>query len=390
MRDYKYRIYPSNKQKVRLLNQFRICKEVYNIILSESKELMITRKFDLGSLIVDVKRTCPSYYYQAYSQVLQNVSDRLHKAFENFFRRVKEKKYGKKIKVGFPRFKSKIKSVTYPQRGFKFISDKKLYVSKIGNIPIVLHRIPKGKIKTMTIKQNKVGQWFACFCCEFGTQTVKHTSTKRIGIDVGIEYFATFSNGEIINNPKFLIKSEKRLKRMHRKLSRKKKGSTNRRKAKFRLAKQYIKVANQRNDFLHKLSSRITKTYSFIAVEDLQIENMVKNHHLAKSISDVSWGSFIQMLSYKAVICGGQLIKVNPRGTSKTCSQCGTVVDMPLSKRTFHCSNCGLVLHRDLNASINIYDRAGLAQISTPVDDCVRPSLLKATIVEAGTICQTS
>ena len=390
MRAYKYRIYPSNKQKVRLLNQFNVCKNIYNTLLSESKELMTTKKFEFNSLIKDIKTTCPSYYYQAHSQVLQNVSDRLHKAFNNFFRRVKEKKSGKKVKVGFPRFKSRIKSITYPQSGFKFLNERRLKVSKIGSIPIVLHRTPRGKVKTMTIKQNKAGHWFAFFSCEAETQPVKHTSNKKIGIDVGIEHFATLSNGETIDNPKLFIKSEKRLKRVQRKLSRKKKGSANRRKARFRLARQHLKVANQRSDFLHKLSSRIAKTYSFIAVEDLNICNMLHNHHLAKSINDVSWGSFIQMLSYKAVTCGGQLVKVNPRGTSKTCSQCGTLVDMCLSKRTFHCPNCGLVLHRDLNASFNIYDRAGLARISTPVDDCVRPSLLKAVVVEAGTICQKS
>ncbi|MBU1204837.1 MAG: transposase [Nanoarchaeota archaeon] len=390
MRAYKYRIYPSNKQKVRLLNQFNVCKNIYNTLLSESKELMTTKKFEFDSLVKDIKITCPSYYYQAYSQVLQNVSDRLHKSFDNFFRRVKEKKSGKKVKVGFPRFKSRIKSITYPQSGFKFLNKRRLKVSKIGSIPIVLHRTPRGKVKTMTIKQNKAGQWFAFFSCEAETQLVKHPSAEKIGIDVGIEHFATLSNGKTVDNPRILIKSEKRLKRVQKILSRKKKGSANRRKARFILARQHLKVANQRFDFLHKLSHRIVRTYSFIAVEDLNICNMVHNHHLAKSINDVSWGNFIQMLSYKAVTCGGQLVKVNPRGTSKTCSQCGTLVDMPLSKRTFHCPNCGLVLHRDLNASFNIYDRAGLARISTPVDDCVRPSLLKATVVEAGTICQKS
>ncbi len=118
------------------------------------------------------------------------------------------------------------------------------------------------------------------------------------------------------------------------------------------------------------------------------IKNMVKNHHLAKHINDASWNSFIQMLSYKAVRSGGQLIKVNPKGTSKTCSNCGKIMDMPLSKRNFKCS-CGFVCHRDLNASINIHDRAGLARISTPVGDTVRPSLLKARVNESGTICDT-
>ncbi|MBU1037399.1 transposase [Patescibacteria group bacterium] len=387
MKAYRYRIYPSNKQKVRLLNQFKICKEIYNMLLNENKEFMTISKFDLISIMVDIKKTCPSYYYQVHSQVLQEVGYRLHYAFESFFRKLKEKKAGKKIKVGFPRFKSKIRSITYPQFGFKFLNERKLKVSKIGSIPIVLHRIPRGKAKTMNIKQNRSGQWFASFCCETETQPVKHPSAEKIGIDVGINNFVTLSNGETVDNPKFLIKSKKRIKLLDRRLNRKKKGSANRKKAKFRLARQHLKITNQRSDFLHKLSYRIAKTYSFIIVENLDINSMVKNHYLAKSISDASWGKFIQMLSYKAVNCGGQLVKVNPRGTSKTCSKCGTYVDMSLSKKIFHCPTCGLVLHRDLNASFNIYDRAGLAQISTPVDDCVRPSLLKAKVVEAGTIC---
>jgi putative transposase len=227
-------------------------------------------------------------------------------------------------------------------------------LSKIGNIPIILHRIPKGKIKTLTIKQNNAGQWFAVFSCEIDVPAVKHQSIEKIGIDVGLENFATLSNGDVVANPGHISKSEKRLKLLQRRLSRKVKGSANRRKARFRLAKQHIKVVNQRSDFLHKLSHRLTKTYSFIAVEDLNIRGMVRNHHLAKYITDASWNTFIRNLEYKAVTSGSELVKINPRNTSKTCSNCGTIIEMPLNKREFHCPSCGLSCHRDLNASINI------------------------------------
>ena len=181
---FKYRIYPSGKQKERLLNQFKICKEVYNTLLGLNKKLLVNKKFDLNSLVKDIKTTCPKYYYQANAQVLQNVSDRLSKAFDNFFNRVKLRKKGIKIKSGYPRFKSRIKSITYPQafnskgrrNGFWFINNRRLYASKIGNVPIVLHRIPRGKIKTLTIKQNKAMQWFACFSCELPDTIVKHPS----------------------------------------------------------------------------------------------------------------------------------------------------------------------------------------------------------------------
>lgn len=379
---FKFRLYPSAAQRKRLFSNFDACKSVYNNLLAFSKD---TYKFGKISLTkFDYNNYLSGRYSGTHSQVVQNVSDRVHKAFANFFRRVKDKSCKKK---GFPRYKRLIKSMTYPQSGFKFVSDKRLYVSKIGNIPIILHRLPKGKIKTLTIKGNRAGQWFACFSCELEYPTVKHTSKETIGLDVGLESFATLSDGSKIENPRFLINSEKRLKRLQRKLSRKKKGSANRRKARFRLAVQHIKVANQRNDFLHKLSRTLTLKYAKIAIEDLNIKSMVHNHFLAKSISDASWSVFIQMLSYKAVICGGQIIKVNPRGTSKTCSQCGTVIDMPLGKREFKCPSCGFVCHRDHNSALEIHGRAGLARTCTPVDDCVRPSSRKATVCEAGTIC---
>jgi putative transposase len=393
LRMYKYRIYPSHKQKARLLNQFKICKEIYNTLLDLNKKLYITRKFDFNSIVKDIKITCPEYYTQAFSQVLQNVSDRLSKAFANFFRRVEEKKEGKKIKVGYPRFKSRVNSIIYPQNGFKFKSDRRLYASKVGNIPIILHRVPKGKIKTWTIKVNKANQWFACFCCEVNFPVVNHSSEEHIGLDVGIESFLTNSNGKKIDNPRFLKNSEKGLKLLNRRLSRKLKGSKNRRKAKFRLAKQHIKVVNQRIDFQHKLSRSIVNKYSVIAIEDLTIRNMVMNHHLAKHISDASWGRFYQMLSYKAITCGGQVLK-NPetKGSSHRCSCCGHYVDdMPLKQRQFNCPKCDLSIHRDHNSAINhLKDTAGLAGISTPVDDCVRPLILKATVAEAGTICKAS
>jgi putative transposase len=232
-----------------------------------------------------------------------------------------------------------------------------------------LHRIPKGKIKTLTIKQNKVGQWFAIFSCEVQDKVVVHASTEKIGIDVGLENFATLSNGEVISNPRHLIQSEHRLKMLQRRLSRKVKGSANRRKARFRLAKQHLKVANQRSDFLHKLSRTITNKFAIINVEKLNITSMLKSHLLAKSIGDASWNTFIRNLEYKAVTSGSELVKVNARNTSKTCSECGTVIKMPLAKRKFSCPKCGFVCHRDLNASINILNgMGGLPKTYTPVE----------------------
>ena len=380
---FKYRIYPSSKQKVRIINNYKVCKQAYNELLAISKD---TYKFGNVSLTKFDYNNILKGKYNIHSQVIQNVSDRVHKAFKNFFRRIKDPKCKRK---GFPRFKSRVNSITFPQSGFKILSDKRIRLSKIGSVPIILHRVPKGKIKTLTIKVNKANQWFAVFSYELPDVKVVHQSKDEVGIDVGLENFATLSNGEMISNPRFLIKSEKKLKLLQRRLSRKKKGSANRRKARFRVARQHINVSNQRTDFLHKLSRSLTIKYSVIAVEDLNIKCMVKNHYLAKSITDASWGAFIQMLSYKAITSGGQLLK-NPktRGSSHRCSNCGEVVDMPLSKRKFSCPECFVVLHRDHNSALNhIKDTVGLTEISTPVDDCVRPSL-KAVIVEAGTITE--
>ena len=322
-----------------------------------------------------------------HSQVLQNIGKRINDAFSHFFRRVQEKKNGKDIKAGFPRFKSsrRYKSITYPQSGFKFKSERRLSVSKIGNIPIILHRVPKGKIKTLTITKTAKG-WFAIFSCEDVPIEKFEAKNGHVGIDVGIESFATLSDGTKIENPKLLVKSEKKLRRFQKALSRKKKGSNNRKKAVFKVAKLHETISDQRQDFLHTSSLTIVKNFKIISVENLQIKNMVKNHHLAKSISDAGWGYFVSMLSYKVEKTGGKVIKVNPRNTSKTCSECKHVQDMPLSKRTFKCEKCGLILDRDVNAAINI-DTVGLTEIQA-CGDRVRPSAMKAVAVEAGTKCE--
>jgi len=383
--NFKYRIYPSQKQIIKLNKTISDCCFIYNKLLETKINAYKTDKnnlsqFDLNKLTKDID-------VPIHSQVKQNISKRINDAFNHFFRRIREKKG----KVGFPRFKSlnRYKSITFPQSGFKFISDKRLFVSKIGNIPIILHRVLKGKLKTFTIKKTALG-WFAIFSCENIPIEKIEVEDNHIGIDVGIESFAILSNGERIENPKFLIKSEKKLARLQRRLSRKKKGSSNRRKVRIKVAKLHQRIFNQRQDFLHKTSFTLIKQFKIISVEKLTIKNMVKNHYLAKSINDASWGYFVQMLSYKVEKTGGQLVKVSPRNTSRTCSQCGNVQDMPLANREFKCLKCGFVCHRDLNAS-TVIDRAGQVQIfSSEENACgetVRPSHQeKARLVEAGTI----
>jgi putative transposase len=376
--NFKYRIYPSQKQIIKLNKTISDCCHIYNTLLETKINAYKMDKTNISQF--DLNKIAKDIDVPIHSQVKQNISKRINDAFNHFFRRVKEKKG----KAGFPRFKNlnRYKSITYPQSGFKIVSERKLFVSKIGNIPIIIDRVPKGKLKTFCIKKTAIG-WFAIFSCANVPIDKIEVEDNRIGIDVGIENFATLSNGEFIVNPQFFRKSEDKLAKFQRRLSRKKKGSTNRRKAIMRVAKLHETIFNQRQDFLHKISFSIIKRFKIISVENLQIKNMVKNHHLAKSINDVSWNSFIQMLSYKVLRTGGQLIKVNPRNTSKTCSKCGAILDMPLSKRNFKCK-CGFVCHRDLNASLNI-NTAGLAEINA-CEHNVIPSSVKAVVDEAGTI----
>jgi putative transposase len=387
---FKYRIYPSTKQRVRLLTNFKISKEIYNLLLIENKKYYFNQKFDFNSIIKDIKITNEERYSKVHSQVLQNISDRVSKAFENFFNRIKMRQAGIKIKAGFPRFKSRIQSITYSQSGFK-LDGNKIQLSKIGRMPIILSREIEGKIKTLTIKKNKSHEWYAVFSVQIEKEEPIHPSNKSVGIDVGLERYATLSKQDgIIENPRFFRKSEKDLYTAQRTLSRRKKGSQNWKKQKIKVAKIHKKITNQRTDFLHKTTAFLAKKYCLIKVENLKIQNMLKNHCLAKSISDAGWGKFFSMLAYKEVVLGGKFEKNNPRNTSKKCSKCGTLVDMPLFKRTFTCPKCRHTTHRDDNASDNILqnDTEGHSGISTPVD--IAPLFQRlagvSAIVEAGTI----
>ncbi len=280
------------------------------------------------------------------------------------------------LKAGLPRFKKygTYKSITYPQSGFK-LEGPRLLLSKIGAIRIRQHRIINGQIKTLTVKRTASGKWFACFSCVINEQP-KEKPFKDVGIDVGLNSYAVFSDGNRIENPRFYRKSEKRLAQLQKSLSRKKKGSRNWAKGKFSLARLHEKIGNRRTDFLHKDSRKIADTYETIYFEDLNIRNMVRNHCLSKSISDAGWGRFIGMIAYKAESAGGRLIPVDPRGTTQMCSRCGEKVEKSLSDRIHECPYCGLVMNRDENAALNILARGREIRREPPE---YRPAEEKAT-----------
>lgn len=381
---YTFRIYPNKNQEVKLIKTLDVCRHLYNEALAERK-----RQAELNNLcsIFDVfpwgKPEWIGYYEQSktltlsktkeqkevYAQVLQNVLRRLDKSFKNFFRG-----------FGYPRFKSRNRynSFTYPQSGF-MLENGKVTLSKIGGIRIFQHREIEGKIKTCTIKKD-VNQWYVVFTVEIEKIIQPVEIQNTVGVDVGLNSLFTFSNGEKIEPPKYLRQSEKKLIRVQKELSRKKKGSANKKKQRIKIARVHRKIRNQRKDFAHKISRILVNKYDLIAFENLNIKGMLKNHHLAKSISDAGWNQLIQFTTYKAEEAGKIVELVNPNGTSQKCSKCGKTVPKDLSKRVHSCPFCGLMLDRDHNAAINILRKA----VPTDCGELTPVESGQKTLEEAG------
>jgi putative transposase len=335
-----------------------ICRWVYNETLAMRKNAWEQEQRHIS--YYESKRQIPLWKKErpelstVYSQVLQNVTLRVDLAFKAFFRRLKSGE-----KPGYPRFKGKGRydSFTYPQSGFKLDGDR-LHLSKIGDVRVVLHRPVEGTIKTLTIRRSATGKWYACFSVEYDP-TPAPQKESVVGIDVGLESFATLSNGEKIENPRFFRTDEKALAKAQRKLSKAEKGTPERKKARKIVAHVHERIANRRLNFAHQTSRQLVNRFGTIVFEDLNITNMQKNHHLAKSIADVAWNMFITITKSKAEDAGSRVILVNPRNTSQMCSRCGMIVAKTLSDRVHSCPHCGLVMDRDQNAAINIL-RLGL------------------------------
>lgn len=355
---YKYRLYPTSKQKKALQLSLDACRWTYNKTLETRKQAWEERqesisRYDTSNLLTAWKKENPALD-NAYSQCLQDVTMRVDLAFRAFFRRVKSGE-----KPGYPRFKSfdRYDSFTFPQSGFKFAGDK-LKLSKVGSIKIRRHRNIEGNIKTLTIRRTATGKWYACLSTEHKPVILPEVKPV-IGVDVGLASFATFSTGEKIINPRFFKTDEKKLAKAQRKLSNAEKGAIRRKKAKKAVAYIHEKIADRRNDFAHKLSHRLVKENQVIAFEKLDVKDMMGNnakifgHKLNRSIADVAWNQFMQYTTYKAEGAGRSVVFVNPRNTSKMCSRCGQIVEKTLADRKHICS-CGLIMDRDENAAINI------------------------------------
>ena len=348
MKAYKFRIYPSKTQEKKMKEHLWMAKNLWNELLAYSKEIyQKTGKFPSKKELQKMAKG-KGLYSQTQQIIAYRVSDSIFRVF-------KLKKQGKKC--GFPRFKSidRMKSLLYPQFGFKL--DKKLKVTPFGEISIKQHREVEGKIKTLTLKRESSGKWFAIFCVEQERKTPRKNNGEQIGIDLGLMKFATLSNGEIIKNPKHLKKYEEKLAQLQRKLSKKKKGSNNRKKVKHKVAVLHEKIANIRADFLHKISTSLVNDYSFIALEELASKEM-SEQNFGKQINDAGWNMFANMLCYKAEEAGCKVVFVNPKDTTQECSNCHEIVKKELSDRIHNCPNCGLMIDRDLNAARNILIRA--------------------------------
>jgi len=366
---YKFRIYPKEEQEQKLLWTLNECRFVYNQMLAGLSAQRKPNKYELKRQLPLLKEKYPELK-GVHSQVLQN---EVYRLFWNLKSLSQLKNKGRK--VGRLRFKGKgwFKTFTYPQSGFKIVETGRrlniLHLSKIGNVPIRMHQRIDGKIKTLTIKRYVSGKWFACISVEEDDKAERNPVRRTVGLDVGIKHFLTDSDGRQIENSKFYEKSLQKIRIEHQRLSRKKKDSKNREKQRVRIARAYEKLVNQRDDFLHKLSKFYAENYDLVAVENLNIKGMVRNHNLAGKILDASWGKFLQLLEFKAERAGTLVVKVNPRGTSKE-HKYGE-------------------LNRDYNASLNILERglSGMGQPFEPAEIEPLQELIQvpaSSVVEAG------
>jgi putative transposase len=332
-----------------------VCRELYNAALQERREAWSSRR--KGIYYVEQAKQLPDIKAvredvgAVHSQVLQDALRRIDKTFQAFFLRCQRGQV-----PGFPRFRSESRydSFTYPQGGFKLSG--RLSLSKIGDIKIKLHRAIKGQIKTLSLKREN-GMWYACFSCMVEPEPLP-ANDKAVGLDVGLLWFVTRSDGRRIDNPRLFQKAQKRLRRAQRRVARREKFSKRWKKAVRLVAKIHRKVFNQRNDFQHQLSRKIVNNYGIIFVEDLNVKGLSRGL-FAKSVHDAGWAAFFRKLSYKAESAGRRFSSVDPRGTSQRCP-CGEANPKRLSDREHVCLHCGLVTTRDQASAMEVL-RLGLS-----------------------------
>jgi len=349
MRACKFRIYPNKTQAREMQRLLWIEKNLWNELLEHTKQMYE----DYGMFASRLSMQVMVKGSGLYAQTAQDIAHRIDRSTKRF---LQARKRGED--VGFPRFRSinRMKSLYYPQYGFA-LNDKKLKATPFGEIRIVQHRAMVGEVRTMALKREASGKWFAVFTVEEPEVEPIINNGTEIGIDVGLKSFAVTSEGETIANPRHYRKKEKRLAVLQRRMSAKEKFGRNWKKAKVEVAKLHERIGNARSDFLHKESNRLVRQHSLIVLEDLDVQELAGKGY-GKSINDAGWTRFASMLDYKAESAGSVAMFVEAAGTTKTCHRCGGVKDMPLEERWYHCPKCGMVEGRDLNAAKNILARA--------------------------------
>lgn len=351
-KSFKYYI-KANEKSIQKANQtLELCRVLYNLCLEQRR--FVWKNHHKSISYYDQKKELPIFkkFFPEFkgvpSQTLQDVIQRVDRAFQNFFRRVKNSE-----KPGYPRFKSfnRYDSFTLTQAGWKLIG-RKLQIKKIGCFKLFLSRPVEGDIKTVTIRKTFRDKWYVTFSCDNVSLKPLPKTGEPIGIDVGCESFLTTSTGEKIDNPRFFQKAGSVLRKRQKNLSRKKKGSGHRNKARILLIKAHEKLYNQRRDFHFKTARKFLQAYDTICIENMK--NFKSFRSLNRSMRDVAWFGFFEILLFKAEEAGKEILKVPAKDTSQICSQCGKVVPKNLSCRFHNCPHCGLFLDRDVNAARNI------------------------------------
>ena len=366
---FKYRIYPKDEQEMRLNRSLLSLCNLYNNLKAEEmrryrEEHRSTSQTKFRALALDARRH-DDELHETHSQVVQNVGDRIHRSFRNFF----------EGRARFPRWKKphRYNSLTYPQSGFR-LDPRGLILSGVGCVRVFVHRPLLGKVRRLTVKREADG-WYAVFVTERDgpkkkmRRPLSGTPIERVrGADMGLVKFATFDDRTSAEYPEFLRRSEEKIRRIQRHLSRKHTGSKRRLELGGRLSRLHLHVKRQREDFQNKLVHRIFKESDVLVLEKLNVSGMLKNHRLAKSISDASWGRFARRAVFKAGLLGKKTVFVDPWGTTQFCHDCLAWVPKDLGERDHVCPNCGERIPRDTNSALLI-KRLGILGRRSPAPD---------------------
>ena len=362
-RTYKFRLKPNSEQKILLAKHFGCARFVFNHFLAERQEEYknegkSSNYYTQQARLAELKKGKCEWLKEVNSQTLQVALKNMDTAYQNFFRK----------KSGFPNFKSKKSKNSFSVPQNCSVDEYKIYIPKFREgIVYFKDRKVKGVVKSMTLSLIPSGKYFVSILTEQQYEPIAKTG-KVVGIDLGLKDFVITSDGEKYQNNGFLTKYQNKLAIAQKHLSRKQKGSNNFEKQRVKVARLYEKVSNARKDYLHKVSLDLVRNYDVVCLEDLNIKGMMKNHRLARQISDVAWGEFVGMLTYKAEMNNKEILKIDRfYPSSKTCNNCGYVKkDLKLSDRKWVCTECGAILDRDVNAAMNILS-AGLADYTCGV-----------------------